>query len=159
MSKKRSQEPLLFINLPSKTPSNYNMQEIYTNKHEKEQNNNEDLNKKKLSPAKKEVSNEPMSNDTGKKEAPVPHGKNATSSFSRVKPFKQMDLKERLEYLVNFPKVLPPVPCVLYTLDNKYQGYLTEFADNLVTIQFQDQTTKILPFEEIKNVIMIGIKR
>ena len=37
MSKKKSQGPLLYVNQPfSRTPSNHNMQEIYTNKWMKE---------------------------------------------------------------------------------------------------------------------------
>ena len=80
------------------------------------------------------------------------------TSFSRVKPFKEMDLNERLDYLINFPKVLPPVPCVFYTVEKNYQGYLNEYAEDQVTIKFHDQTSKTLSLDAIKDVLMIGIK-
>ncbi|MGG3469848.1 CotO family spore coat protein [Neobacillus pocheonensis] len=159
MSKKRSQEPLLFINQSnSKTPLNNNMQEIYTNRQEKELPKEEIPKEEPKMKAKKDAIHQPIQKDIPKTEV-ASHQENKQPSFSRVKPFKEMDIKERLEYLINFPKVLPPAPCVLYTVDKSYQGYLKEYADNQVTIQLPNQSIKTVAFEDIKNVVMIGIKR
>ncbi|PFO06229.1 hypothetical protein COJ85_07780 [Bacillus sp. AFS076308] len=87
-----------------------------------------------------------------------PKGKQR-SFLKRVKPFKEMELLERLDYLINFPKVLPPVPCVFYTARGNFQGYLTEYTDQDVTIRFHNQTLKTIPLEQLTNVIMIGIQR
>ncbi|WP_160720809.1 CotO family spore coat protein [Bacillus sp. USDA818B3_A] len=87
-----------------------------------------------------------------------PQGKQR-SPIKRVKPFKEMGLYERLDYLLNFPKVLPPVPCVFYTAEGNFQGYLTEYTDQHVTIRFHDQTIRTIPLEHMNNVVMIGIKR
>lgn len=81
------------------------------------------------------------------------------TAMNRVKPFKEMDIQERLDYLINFPKVLPPVPCVFYTDQNNYQGYLSEYDDQQITIKLYDQTNKTIPLHELKNILMIGIKR
>lgn len=81
------------------------------------------------------------------------------SSFTKVKSFKEMNMKERLVYLVNFPKALPPVPCVFYTKDNNYQGYLLDYQEDVITIKFHDQTTATIPFHELENVLMIGIRK
>jgi hypothetical protein len=144
------------------------MQEIYTNKQDQEQliekKQLEKEVKKKKSHGKKEVLPGTIPIEITNLDnqqtisSPSKHDKHR-SSFSRVKPFKEMDLYERLEYLVNFPKVLPPVPCVFITVEGNYQGYLTEYDEHQVTIQFHDQTSKTLPLDEIKDVIMIGIKK
>ncbi|WP_223592799.1 CotO family spore coat protein [Neobacillus bataviensis] len=159
MSKKRSQEPLLFINQPiSKTPSNQNMQEVYTNRHEREEQKEENHKVETKKSIKKEALLDDIAMEVAKKESKT-HQMKSQSSFSRVKPFKEMNIKERIEYLLNFPKVLPPPPCVIYTSDNRYQGILIEYTDNRVTIKSPDQSTNTILLEDIKNVIMIGIKR
>ena len=63
-------------------------------------------------------------------------------NFNRVKGFKEMNLIERLEYLANFPKALPPVPCVYYTEEKNYQGYLVEYNEQEITIRIPNQTTR-----------------
>ncbi|MEH7336653.1 CotO family spore coat protein [Neobacillus drentensis] len=159
MPKKRSQEPLLFINQPiSKTPSNQNMQEVYTNRHEREQQKEDNHKVETKNKVKKEAMPDDIVMEAAKKES-KPQQEKSQSIFSRVKPFKEMNIKERIEYLLNFPKVLPPPPCVIYTSENRYQGILIEYTDNRVTIQSPDQSTNTILLEDIKNVIMIGIKR
>ncbi|WP_413301986.1 CotO family spore coat protein [Bacillus sp. 1P10SD] len=165
MSTKKNNGPLLYVYQPfSRTPSNTNMQEIYISKGDQEDLEEEKPieteSKKKVSLAKKEFVQEvetkkeatPPSSDNLQQQKPKP-------SFKRVKPFKELDIKERLDYLINFPKVLPPVPCVFYTKEENYTGYLTAYDDDQVTIQFHDQSTIDIPLLELKDVIMIGIKR
>lgn len=69
-----------------------------------------------------------------------------------------MNVCERLEYLGNFPKSLSPVPCVFYTEEKNYQGYLLSYTENEVTIQIPNQTSETIPANQITNVIMIGLK-
>lgn len=161
MSKKKSQRPLLYVDQSfSRDPSNSNMQEVYTNKREQERG--EDI-RKKISLAKREhIEPIPIEVNNSKDSQPASsfqHQEKHKTSFTRVKPFKDMDLTERLDYLINFPRVLPPVPCVFFTAEKNYQGYLKEYDGRQVTIQFHDQTSKTFPLEELTNVIMIGIKK
>ncbi|MEH7436422.1 CotO family spore coat protein [Neobacillus drentensis] len=165
MSTKKNQGPLLYVNQPfSRTPTNTNMQEIYISKGDQEDLEEEKPveteSKKKISLAKKEIVQEAetkkeatlQSSDSLQQQEPKP-------SFKRVKPFKELNIKERLDYLINFPKVLPPVPCVFYTKEENYTGYLTAYDDGQITIQFHDQSTIDIPLVELKDIIMIGIKR
>jgi len=99
-----------------------------------------------------------------KKAKPEPDKVQRTSekhrhSFSKVKSFKEMSVSERLEYLGNFPKSLSPVPCVFYTEEKNYQGYLLSYTENEVTIQIPNQTSETIPANQITKVIMIGLKR
>ncbi|WP_312471270.1 CotO family spore coat protein [Neobacillus sp.] len=167
MSKKKSIEPLIYVNQSfSRTTSNKNMQEIYTSKQEKEHLIEEkagNVSKRKISLAKKELKHEPIPIEVVNSENPQPissaQDQKQRASFKRVKPFKEMELNERLDYLINFPKVLPPVPCVFYTAEESYQGYLVDYDNHQLTIQFHDQTSKTLSLNELKDVIMIGIKK
>lgn len=172
MSTKKSQEPLLFIHQSfSMAPPNKNMQEFYSNRVKPEPIEDETVSeresKKSVSLAKKELLEEPapkLENQennlekSGLKQAAQQIGKQR-ASMNRVKPFKEMDLFERLDYLINFPKVLPPVPCVFNTSEENYQGYLSEYNHQYITIKFYDETTKTIPLNELNNVMMIGIKR
>jgi len=161
MPSKKSQGPLLYIHQPfTRTPSN-KMQDIFTNKSEELQ---EELVKeehiKKIPVPKKEDFNEPIPIDVTKTEnQQAAYQEKHRSSFNRVKSFKELDIKERLEYLINFPKVLPPVPCLFNTGEKSIQGYLSKYQDDQVTIKFHDQTTETLAVHEIKDIIMIGIKK
>jgi hypothetical protein len=165
MSTKKNQGPLLYVYQPfSRTPTNTNMQEIYISKGVQEELEEdkplENGSKKKVSLVKKEIVQQPESKvQTASETLENEEEHKAKAPFKRVKPFKEMDVKERLDYLINFPKVLPPVPCVFFTAEKNYQGYLTAYADNQITIQFHDQTSKDIPLDELKDIIMIGIKR
>ena len=94
-----------------------------------------------------------------KQEQSVQPKQEQARKFNKVKSFREMNLMERVEYLDNFPKALPQVPCVFYTEEKNYQGYLAEYNEQDVTIRFPNQTTETIPFKNLKDVMMIGIKR
>lgn len=165
MEKKTKLGPLLYISHPFSSPQANNMQETFTTRQkvelpiEEPQQEEESKRKKpfEVSLAKTEKPKEMKPIEV--KEETVPAKKQEIHrNFNRVKSFKEMNLTERLEYLVHFPKVLPPVPCVFFTEEKNYQGYLVEYNDQEVTIQLPDQTTETIPVNQIKNIMMIGIK-
>jgi hypothetical protein len=175
MSTKKSKGPLLYIHQPfARTPAT-NMQDTYTTREElvvEEERPSEDESKKKISLAKKEIIPEQINKDVKKLENPsttpqtktpetsaTTHQKRQHTTFNRVKPFKEMNIEERLDYLINYPKVLPPAPCVFATEEKNYQGYLIEYDGQEATIRFHDQSTKTVPVHELKNVLLIGIKK
>ncbi|MBT2729324.1 hypothetical protein J7E63_20740 [Bacillus sp. ISL-75] len=163
MSEKKSKGPLLYIHQPfARTPAT-NMQDIYTSRQEEEKPL-EAESQKKISLLKKEIVQEPIGTEGSRSDNPATKSPRSIqerqhSPFNRVKPFKEMDIKERLDYLINYPKVLPPPPCVFITEEKNYQGYLTEYDGNEVTIRFHDQSTNTVPVHALKGVILIGIKK
>ncbi|MDR7000782.1 CotO family spore coat protein [Neobacillus niacini] len=164
MTEKKNQGPLLYIYQPfSKTPS-IKMQEVYTSKQEKPlpivENHQKGESKRKSLKEEPNQETVPIEITVSEKKAvdTVEKSNKQKYSFRKVKSFKEMNMKERLEYLVGFPKALPPVPCVFYTRDKNYQGYLQDYQGQEITIQFHDQTIKTIPVGELKDVIMIGIK-
>ncbi|MBL4952416.1 CotO family spore coat protein [Neobacillus sp. OS1-32] len=169
MAKKRTKGPLLYINQTfTRTPFSPNNQEIYTSKREIEEfvEGEAAVQGKESKELKTGIFREPIPieiEQTDQKQNQVPDGslpnEKVVSHLKRVKPFNEMDVKERIDYLLNIPKVLPPIPCVFYTTTENYQGYLAGFVDNEITIQFHNKSTKTIPLDQLKNIIMIGLKK
>jgi hypothetical protein len=164
MEKKTKRGPLLYVSQTFLETPVKNMQEIFTNRQEvqlpkEEPELEEERNKVfEVSLAKTDLPKESKVKEV-KQEKKTQSNQEKQRAFNRVKGFKDMDLMERLEYLDNFPKALPPVPCVFYTEEKNYQGYLVEYNEQDVTIRFPNQTTETIPFKSLKDVMMIGIKR
>lgn len=148
MSNKKGKGPTLFIQQSfSRTPSDTHMQEIFISRQEPEPEPEE------IYQASKETE-QTVSASSGAAQTDRMH-----TGFNRVKPFKEMSVQERLDYLINFPKVLPMVPCVFYTTDEKFLGTLCGADDTQITIQTADRLEKTIAIKDIKNIIMIGIKK
>jgi hypothetical protein len=174
MEKKAKRGPVLYVSQTFLDTPMKNMQEVFTNRQEvqlpieepqlEEENireSNKEKNKKKffeVSLAKTELPKEPKVKEV-KQDHSIQPKQEKPRTFNKVKGFREMDLMERLEYLENFPKALPPVPCVFYTEEKNLQGYLVEYSEQDITIRFPNQTTEIIPLKNLKDVMMIGIKR
>lgn len=79
-------------------------------------------------------------------------------SFKRVKSFKEMSTTEKLNYLVHFPKLLPPVPCIFVTANSSVRGFLVNRTEDSVEVkQFNEKILQI-PLEKLTDVKMIGIQ-
>ena len=68
-----------------------------------------------------------------------------------------MEIIEKLEYLLNFPKQLPPVPCLVITANENVRGFVIDLKEDKVDIKLMDQTTITLNIPVIQEVRMIGI--
>lgn len=167
MEKKAKRGPLLYVSQTFLDTPIKNMQEVFTNRQNQppiieEPKQEEESNKKnvlEVSLAKTELPKEPKVKDV-KQEIKTENKTQANRRvFNRVKSFKDMDIIERLEYLANFPKALPSVPCVFYTEEKNYQGYLVEYNEQDVIILIPNQTTETIPLKSLKDVLMIGIKK
>lgn len=77
--------------------------------------------------------------------------------FQKVKSFREMDTLERLDYLHNFPKQLPPVPCLFQTENKAIRGYLNGKKNDEIEVLLFDKTSKTLSVKELKSVRMIGL--
>ncbi len=166
VEKNTKRGPLLYVSQTFLNTPIKNMQEVFTTRQEvqlpmEEPQLEEESTKEKLS----EVSLAKTNLATGskvkeaKEEIKSQTNQEKQRTFNRVKSFKEMDLMERLEYLANFPKALPPVPCVFYTDETNYQGFLVGFNEQDITIRIPNQSTETIPLKNLKDIIMIGIKK
>lgn len=186
-SQQRKREPLLYIHQPEFQPPEGKMQESFSAKQaekrkqqlkqKKPQNTSADGVEKK--PAKKKEVHEEsvLDSTTNKNETPLSaeqvqktieeYDHTSTNdnqkrhqhgfSFRRVKPFREMDVHERLDYLANFPKQLPPVPCLFQTENKAMRGILIEKGTDQVVLKLFDKTEVAVPVEEIIEVRIIGL--
>jgi hypothetical protein len=172
MEKKTKRGPLLYVSQTFLDTPMKNMQEVFTNREEVplpieepqsivEPQPEEEGKKKKffeVSLAKSEIPKEPKEKEV-KQDHSIQLKQEKPRTFNKIKGFREMNLMERLEYLENFPKALPPAPCVFYTEEKNLQGYLVEYNEQDVTIRFPNQTTETISLKNLKDVMMIGIKR
>lgn len=93
-----------------------------------------------------------------KSSSPFTTKKQQAYSLRRVKSFKEMDTEERLNYLIHFPKQLPPVPCVFVTKTTSVRGFLLKKTDEIIEIkQFNDKVMEI-SMDDLMEVKMIGLR-
>lgn len=151
-----------------------NMQTIFTKKISKQNKYDELIEKKEK---EKKLQDIKVQRDLEKEEASFPFtqeevqdkiqqydnqkaAQNTTTrkpSFKRVKSFKEMTITERLEYLLNFPKQLPPVPCIVITINENVRGFVTALDGEKVELKLMDQTLTTINVHTIQEVKMIGI--
>lgn len=78
-------------------------------------------------------------------------------AFKRLKSFKEMGIVEKLEYLLHFPKQLPPVPCLVITTKDDVRGFVVDLTEENVDIKLMDQSVVTIKISTIQEVRMIGI--
>lgn len=84
--------------------------------------------------------------------------KQAMYSFNRIKGFKEMTIVEKLNYLENFPKQLPPVPCIFMTKNSSIKGFLQKVTEEIIEIkQFNDKNIE-QNMNDLTDIRMIGLK-
>ncbi|KOP81762.1 CotO family spore coat protein [Cytobacillus solani] len=80
-------------------------------------------------------------------------------SFQRVKSFKEMNIMERLQYLMEFPKQLPPVPCLFIANGNTVKGFLNDQLNEFIEIKLLNGETMKISLSELEDIKMIGLRR
>ncbi len=85
--------------------------------------------------------------------------KTTKASFQRLKSFKEMNILEKLDYLIDFPKQLSPVSCIFETADDSIRGFLVKKTEESIEILKQDSKFLSIDIESLKEVKMIGIRR
>lgn len=181
---KKTKEPMLYIHQPNFKMPEIKMQEVYSAKNAKKQDAADRQakdNHKKSKPAgqREESIFGPASPELGsgerKEDVQSAIGdyqdahlekkeeesrKQGFFSFQRVKPFKEMDVEERLKYLLNFPKQLPPVPCLISTEEKTYRGIVQSMPTvSEVEIKLMDQSLETINIKSIKEIRMIGFTK
>ncbi|MCT2342771.1 CotO family spore coat protein [Niallia taxi] len=79
-------------------------------------------------------------------------------AFRKLKSFRDMDVEEKLIYLFNFPKQLPPVACIVTVADGQqFRGFIIGKADKTVTVKLMDGEEISLFTKKIIEVKMVGM--
>ncbi|MFT8321076.1 MAG: CotO family spore coat protein [Bacillus sp. (in: firmicutes)] len=78
-------------------------------------------------------------------------------AFRRLKSFKEMTIEEKLVYLLNFPKQLPPVACIIITDNHNTRGFVIGKDEQSVQIKLMNESVMKISLQSIKEVKMIGL--
>lgn len=169
--KQKKREPLLYIHQPQFTPPEGRMQETFSIKKAEESKLQSNVNpeneekKRKKSKGPIEVKEEaPLSSEKvqktieeyEEKQTEVQENKHGYG-LRRLKPFKEMSIEEKLNYLYQFPKQLPPVPCLFQTGSKALRGLLLEKTEHHIVIRLLDKSEVTVAINELTEVKMIGL--
>lgn len=133
-------QPLLYIQQPSFKVPQVNMQVHYSVKrNRREHKEGVELDRKEVQSTMEE------------------YDQNRHSPLKRLKPFKEMDLEEKIEYLQNFPKSIPPVPCIFQTANEAVRGIFVNKTENEVIVKQFDQTEKSISIKDLTSIVMMGL--
>jgi G3E family GTPase len=161
--KATSKEPLLYIQQPKLQEVKGNMQVTYRSAKPIEKkvnvpNQSIELDLKKHRDAEnrnEKTDHKEKSEDTPKNEKE--DQMSAASTFRRLKPFKELNLEEKLEYISASINGKVPFPCEFSTETVSYKGVLSinnEHEIKLKTFQGEEVT---IAKESLKSIKMIGL--
>ncbi|MED1908097.1 CotO family spore coat protein [Cytobacillus firmus] len=180
LTEKREKEPLFYIQQPNFQIPENRMQTIYSSrKAEQERKQKQNDNLLDLAGTKEEQKGpkEKIENTAGQMEVQEAieefesgrEEKKGASfafttekrkpAFNRVKSFKEMDTLERLDYLIDFPKQLPPIPCIFETGEKAIRGFLVSKNEEWIEIKLFDESIERLKLQSLNAVKMIGLRR
>ncbi|MDG5473010.1 CotO family spore coat protein [Jeotgalibacillus sp. ET6] len=165
---KKAHNPLLYIDQPSFECSKPVMQQVYQTSRTKEKDDKKALGQE--STPKKKVKAKPLGyvyedekseklslknqieiEEEQEKEAPARHS--VIERFKPLKPFKEMDVSERLDYLKPFIGKRAPFICLFEFEDKtRVKGVLNECGEEEVTIAAKDGELVKRKKEELKNI-------
>lgn len=134
MEKQQRRAPLLYISQPDFQIPKVKMQETFSlKKMEKNKKDHEKAMGKQLTTAEDHF-------------------------FRRVKPFKEMDIHEKINYLANFPEQLSPVPC-LFVENNEKQmrGYFVGKDHDEIKIQLSDKKETTIKISNLTDIRLLGL--
>ncbi|KML45960.1 MULTISPECIES: CotO family spore coat protein [Bacillaceae] len=178
MTEKREKEPLFYIQQPNFQIPENRMQTIYSSrKAEQERKQKENLLDFAVPKEVQKVPEEKVEKTAGQMEVQEAieefesgrEEKKGASfafttekrkpSFNRVKSFKEMDTLERLDYLIDFPKQLPPIPCTFETGEKAIRGFLVSKNEEWIEVKLFDERIEKINLQSLNAIKMIGLRR
>jgi hypothetical protein len=162
--KTKSKKPLLYIHQPDLHEVTSNMQSSYRSSKPKPDSSEQKdsvLKKKKreyLQADPHSIQAEIEIEQKEKKETqPKQEESTGNFGFKKVKPFREMNLAEKLEYLTEFGDGKAPFPCIFATENESYKGVIFSTKGAEVEIKpFQGEHVK-LNKTDITSIKMIGL--
>ncbi|WP_034763491.1 CotO family spore coat protein [Rossellomorea vietnamensis] len=172
--KKAGREPLLYINQPRLEEVKGNMQVTYRSV--KKSKAKEEIDKsKRISDSETPLSqgtqegkyaDEQLFLDQGEHKEernvqpapPLPERKTAASAFRKLKPFRELSIEEKLEYISASISGKVPFPCEFSNGQVAVKGVILEDSGDEVTIKsFHGEEVKMRK-NDIQSIKMIGLQ-
>ena len=172
--KKAGREPLLYINQPRLEEVKGNMQVTYRSV--KKPKAKEEIDKSKRTPdpntplsqgiQEDKYVDEQLFLDQGEHKEepnvqpapPLPERKTATSAFRKLKPFRELTIEEKLDYISASISGKVPFPCEFSNGVLAVKGVILEDSGNEITVKsFQGEEVKMRK-NELQSIKMIGLQ-
>ncbi|KIL47430.1 CotO family spore coat protein [Jeotgalibacillus campisalis] len=163
---RKAHNPLLYIDQPSFKSSKPVMQQVYQTTRTRDKDDKKEDNKELT--AKKKIKAKPLGyvyDDEKSEKAPVSKHTELEKAdevlsrptvaerFKPLKPFKEMNVSERLDYLKPFIGKRAPFICLFEFEDKtRVKGVLNECAEEKVTIAAKDGELITRKKDELKNI-------
>ncbi|MEL3973812.1 CotO family spore coat protein [Rossellomorea oryzaecorticis] len=166
--KATSKEPLLYIQQPKLQEVKGNMQVTYRSTKSKEKK--EKLSAKPIETQIEKPQDKAEPSILKKPEIEVkeeikthqkPSGEepqSAIHSFRRLKPFKELNLDEKLEYITASINGKVPFPCEFSTGTAAYKGVLISMDESTIKIKTFRGDEETIPRDSLKSIKMIGLQ-
>ncbi|RDI47745.1 CotO family spore coat protein [Falsibacillus pallidus] len=149
--------PLIYIQQPDFHIEKTNMQEIYISKEETEL-------KQAVKP-NSELNEEAQTAHENKNNSPKEEVENTSDSISQtgtyefkpVKPFRMMELDEKIAYLAKFSGGKAPFPCEFMTNELRVKGIIHRIHGPLIEIKTFTDDFFVVHQNDLLEIKMIGI--
>ncbi|UFU00589.1 spore coat CotO family protein [Radiobacillus kanasensis] len=163
MSKRFSRKPMLYIQQPELGKPSAKMQVKYRTPKSKKGS----VDKKGSGNKTKNDGSQNFTKKRLKQVVSIPVEEESESSSSseveeeaksqRRKRFKELSIKERVEYFMGLPANVPKMKCQVSTADNSYRGIITNYKDNIVYMRATKRPFRLeLELEEITDIQLLG---
>ncbi len=163
--KNNAKSPLLYIHQPTVRTPEAPMQSRYmTPKKKKKAKSKEDGNAVKRPVGRDYFVEKSADNqqDAASEAEPVETDEKAVEDKSEEtngerKQFKDMTIRERIDYFLNTPEHVPAMRCVISTDERRYRGIIADFQDETVYLRRGKRTAPAkIAFDYIQDIRMIG---
>lgn len=105
----------------------------------------------------KPVEKEKSEDTTEDNERDKPSDTHGNTDEDERKKFKDLTLRERVEYFLNTPEHVPTMRCEVRTEERKYRGKVVDFQEEQVFMRIGRRKSAIkIPFDEIFEIGLIG---
>ncbi|KUP07543.1 hypothetical protein Q75_04745 [Bacillus coahuilensis p1.1.43] len=153
------QTPLLYVQQPTLTIPEAKMQGDYSTRKKKKKENigkvsswDEPRQTKTFT-----VDLEPQIHEETVEKTEQPISRDRKPAFQRVKPFKEMDVEERLLHLNRFKGGKAPFPCTFVTNEGYYKGILVEYENDTIEVKpFQGEHVTFHR-RQLEDILLIGL--
>ncbi|WP_433748991.1 CotO family spore coat protein [Falsibacillus pallidus] len=149
--------PLIYIQQPDFHIEKINMQEIYISKEETELKQAAESIPEIMEEA--HTAHENKSSSTSEKlENPIDQtNQTGTYEFKQVKPFRLMELDEKVAYLAKFSGGKAPFPCEFMTNELRVKGIIHRIHGPLIEIKTFTDDFFVVHQNDLLEIKMIGI--
>jgi hypothetical protein len=156
-------KPLLYIQQPSLQLVKPKMQDMFKTRANEKSVKESKKKQKKQAEQTKEVSSlvgtldEPKEKQDENEQVEQPReDRFGLYRVRHVKPFKELSVVEKIDYLSRFPSLIAPLPCEFVTKNGSVKGILYRRNNDQIIIRMFNGETKDIPLSQIKNIHMIG---